>query len=576
MNLKKIVVILIALFLLLIIFSIETCAAETTIHVYSGQSIQNAINSANVSGGDTIIVHSGTYSGAITIDKQLILTGDGNPTISASEDHTIEVTANGVEISGFNIENSGGSFSGVLLSSVTDCKISNNDISNAGNGIYVVTSDSNIIDNNNLQDSNNGIYFYSSDDNNVYSNTFEDNNANGIYLDSNSDGNTIYLNDFNDYEDGLGSNAHDYGSNNWDYNSQGNYWDDYNDYDNDDNEIGDNPYSIEGTGGGQDNFPLGDFLSLSEEPVAVIDSVSPNPATEGETVYFNGHGTPSGEIIAWEWKANSVVLSTTSEDYSTSSLSAGTYTIYYRVRNTEGTWSNYATRTLTINAPSNQKPVAIIQKPDSDLTVIFGTEVEFQGQGTDDGQITEYSWRSSIDGELSSSRYFTKSDLPVGQHTIYFKVRDNDGQWSSEVSTTVTILSDPANPNNPPEADAGGPYSGYVNQSITFDGSGSSDPDDGDSITNYQWEFGDGGTGTGVSPNHTYTSEGNYMVELTVTDSNGAQSEITTTVSISIPTNGQNGDNGDDDDDGGIPGFETIFVLIALAFVVLYIRKKRK
>ena len=59
---------------------------------------------------------------------------------------------------------------------------------------------------------------------------------------------------------------------------------------------------------------------------------------------------------------------------------------------------------------------------------------------------------------------------------------------------------------------------------------------------------------------------------MTVTDSNGAQSKSTTTANISIPANGQNGD----DDGGGIPGFETIFVIMALAFIVYYKRKKRE
>ncbi len=66
---------------------------------------------------------------------------------------------------------------------------------------------------------------------------------NGIFIDSSSTSNNIYLNDFSNNADG---NAKDYGSNNWDYSSQGNYWDDYNDYDNDSNGKGDNPYTIEG------------------------------------------------------------------------------------------------------------------------------------------------------------------------------------------------------------------------------------------------------------------------------------------------------------------------------------------
>ena len=59
-----------------------------------------------------------------------------------------------------------------------------------------------------------------------------------------------------------------------------------------------------------------------------------------------------------------------------------------------------------------------------------------------------------------------------------------------------------------------------------------SDPD-GDAIT-YEWSFGDGpdidgdgigdgATSTDMNPTYTYTSEGQYTVELIVTDANGAQ-----------------------------------------------------
>ena len=71
-------------------------------------------------------------------------------------------------------------------------------------------------------------------------------------------------------------------------------------------------------------------------------------------------------------------------------------------------------------------------------------------------------------------------------------------------------------PNRPPTASAGGPYAGVRNQPITFDGTGSSDPD-GDPLT-YSWDFGDGATGTGPTPSHAYTSLGVFTVTLVVSD----------------------------------------------------------
>ena len=84
--------------------------------------------------------------------------------------------------------------------------------------------------------------------------------------------------------------------------------------------------------------------------------------------------------------------------------------------------------------------------------------------------------------------------------------------------------------NQPPEADAGGPYNGTANAMLMLDGSGSSDPDG--SITSYDWDFGDGNTGTGATPSHTYAAVGTYDVTLTVTDDDGASDTATTTAEI--------------------------------------------
>jgi PKD repeat protein len=81
-----------------------------------------------------------------------------------------------------------------------------------------------------------------------------------------------------------------------------------------------------------------------------------------------------------------------------------------------------------------------------------------------------------------------------------------------------------------PTASAGGPYSGVRDQAITFDGSGSSDPD-GDALT-YAWSFGDGAPGTGVSPTHAYTSVGTFTVTLSVNDGIATSAPASATVTI--------------------------------------------
>jgi PKD repeat protein len=84
--------------------------------------------------------------------------------------------------------------------------------------------------------------------------------------------------------------------------------------------------------------------------------------------------------------------------------------------------------------------------------------------------------------------------------------------------------------NQPPVADAGGPYMGTIGQPVIFDATGSMDPDG--TITAYMWDFGDGKTGTGPTPSHSYAADGVYNVTLTVTDDAGATDSAGTRVTI--------------------------------------------
>ena len=84
--------------------------------------------------------------------------------------------------------------------------------------------------------------------------------------------------------------------------------------------------------------------------------------------------------------------------------------------------------------------------------------------------------------------------------------------------------------NGAPVANPGGPYTGVRNQPITFDGTGSSDPD-GDPLS-YAWDFGDSITGTGATPTHAYSTLGTFTVTLVVNDGRASSPPATTTVTI--------------------------------------------
>jgi hypothetical protein len=95
---------------------------------------------------------------------------------------------------------------------------------------------------------------------------------------------------------------------------------------------------------------------------------------------------------------------------------------------------------MLMPAGPNQPPTAYIDSV-SPINSTYGETVTFTGHGIDpDGTVGAYSWRSSRDGDLSTAPSFSTSSLSPGTHTIWFKVQDNDGQWSNEVLATAIVV----------------------------------------------------------------------------------------------------------------------------------------
>ena len=92
----------------------------------------------------------------------------------------------------------------------------------------------------------------------------------------------------------------------------------------------------------------------------------------------------------------------------------------------------------------------------------------------------------------------------------------------------------PTVPNQSPTASFTAiPTSGTVPLEVSFDASGSYDPDG--NIISYAWDFKDGDTGSGETANHTFSSIGNYDVELTVTDNKGTTDSTTKNIMATEP-----------------------------------------
>ena len=187
------------------------------------------------------------------------------------------------------------------------------------------------------------------------------------------------------------------------------------------------------------------------------------------------------------------------------------------------TWIDSVLNSVII---SNNPPTADANGPYSgneDSNILFdGT-----GSSDPDGDTLTYSWDFG-DGSTGSG------DTPTHAYswgdTFDVTLTVSDGKGGSDIALSTATISQV---NDAPIADSKGPYNGIINEPVTFDGSGSFDPvnqdgtDSNDQTLTYSWDFGDTQLGTGVSPSHTYTSIGEYTVELTVND--GVTSDISVT-----------------------------------------------
>jgi len=174
----------------------------------------------------------------------------------------------------------------------------------------------------------------------------------------------------------------------------------------------------------------------------------------------------------------------------------------------------------------NQPPMANHGGP---YTGAVDTPLGFNGTGSTDpdGTIVSYDWDFG-DGNTGTVATPSHTYATAGTFTVSLTVTD-DGGLTDTVTTTATI-SDAPTGNQPPTANHGGPYTGTVDTPLSFNATGSTDPDG--TIVSYDWDFGDGNTGTGATTTHTYATAGSFTVSLTVTDNGGASAINNTTATI--------------------------------------------
>lgn len=453
----------------------------------------------------------------------------------------------------------GGNYNAIAHNSILD---------NIDSGVYITSPNSNIFDNV-FEDNQVGLKI-DVPNCNIYNNFINDSLSKGIYATSETKGNTIYLN----YLQGNVINAFDQGNNKW-YNDslkQGNYWDDYRDVDRNYDGIGDVAYQKNGV---YDKYPLGLFAKPPNKPInpspedgqdniglkisLSVDITDPDSNMVNVYFYRNNskESKPDTEL------GHNINLPTGSRASCYFNLPYDTINFAWyvivndsKLENQSNIWF-FSTKS---RPASNIPPVAVANGPDNamlDEPVVF----DASGSYDPDGSIDFYRWNFGDETSeilsVSPTHIYSKKETTSGTRDVTLTVIDNNGSSSNQI-IKINIAS--ATTNIPPVANAGGPYSGYVDTQINFVGSGSKDEDG--SIVSWDWTFDDGGSSTMQNPSYVYTQAGRYTATLTVTDDEGGTDTVSTDVTINSKTSGES------------PGFELVIAIVAIALVLIWRQRK--
>ncbi len=458
-------------------FPIETCIASgNTIYVDASgggdyTTIQAAVDAAN--SGDTIYVYAGTYNENVEINKNLTLTGQNKDTTiidGGKSGHVVYVYG--------------------TIGNVIEIQISGFTIRNAGGLGYDCVALSYVnnssINNNKIMnsDESDGIQLDHCEEITINNNIIKNNEGSGISL-TLSENNIIFNNIIQSNQKGM--YIYYFSSSNQIYQNT---------------ITGNSQYGIHVVQSLNNRFYNNDFTDNGQNAQDPLTNYWSYNSQGNYWDDYNGYDNNSDNIGDIPY---GIPGGNNEDEYPLG---------YFKESGSSG----------------NLKPTAHLPSI-SPNPAAFGGVVTFSGSGSDsDGYIVSYNWRSSLDGELSTKNQFNSATLSLGNHVIYFKVKDNDGDWSSE-KTAILAIDNIENQAPNAYIDSIAPNPATPDQKVYFIGHGI---DDGE-IIEYKWISSiDGVISSDKSFDSSVLSKGIHTIYFQVKDDDNRWSkQDTETLSIS-------------------------------------------
>jgi PKD repeat protein len=254
-----------------------------------------------------------------------------------------------------------------------------------------------------------------------------------------------------------------------------------------------------------------DIKFLQNIPPIANFTYEPNEIMTDDLVFFNSTSyDPDGTIINWTWDfgdGNQAYDENATHTYSNN----GNYEVNLTVIDNDSSIA-FIVKNIFVG---NQLPVTdFIYEPNEIMTddLIYFNSTSYDPDGT----IINWTWNFG-DGNQAYDENVTHIYSSNGNYDVNLSILDND-------NATTFIIKNIFVDNQPPIANFTYEPNEINAGELVFFNSTSYDPDG--TIINWTWDFGDGTQAYDENTTHTYSDNGNYEVNLTITDNDNATAFI--------------------------------------------------